>query len=211
MSFKDGEWWACCAFIIIISYTLGTLTGIPTWSVGDTKLSVMTDLATIIGGTSTVAMALIALITALSWRSNTKYQRKIQALDKLATQFSLFVNSVGLLKLELQHNKCWKQTVYNYDEDHLSELRNEESRNKIRTLFLTMRSQEDNFRILYDEFLIICEMNKKLVFSPYYFQKLETKFAKQSRSWEDAYTGYRDEAHKEINNYYIDLLKTNKL
>ncbi|WP_339718665.1 hypothetical protein [Marinomonas primoryensis] len=74
MSFKDVEWWVCCAFIIIISYALGTLTGIPTWSEGDTKLSVFSNMATGIAGIATAFAAFYAYRSFNSWPERQKQQ-----------------------------------------------------------------------------------------------------------------------------------------
>ncbi len=72
MNYKDGSWWACCAFIISISYILGTLTGIPTWSEDDTKLSVFSNMATGIAGIATAFAAFYAYRSFQSWEERTK-------------------------------------------------------------------------------------------------------------------------------------------
>lgn len=112
MSFKDVESWVCCTFIVMISYTLGTLTGIPTWSATDTKLSVFSNIATAIAGIATSFAAFYAYKSFQSWKDRTKEEhriaQKITSFKELTRAHqSLYLDTFNLLqaKAKLQFSK----------------------------------------------------------------------------------------------------------
>jgi hypothetical protein len=106
MNYKDVEWWVCCAFIIIISYTLGTLTGLPTWSATDTKLSIFSSMATSIAGIATAFAAFYAYRSFQSWEERVKKQHflenKTAAIKEVSLCFEMCMADIGLYLVKIQ-------------------------------------------------------------------------------------------------------------
>ncbi|UTW01210.1 hypothetical protein KDW99_08820 [Marinomonas rhizomae] len=88
MSFKDVEWWVCCAFIITISYTLGTLTGFPAWPANTDKLSVAFDLATIIASVATFFAAIYAYKSFATGPTRQRQQHKLERSSESLKELS---------------------------------------------------------------------------------------------------------------------------
>lgn len=92
MNYKDVEWWACCAFIIIIIYTLGTLTGFPAWLATDSKLSVMTDVATVLASFSATFATFYAYKSYNSWKEQQSREQSILLIKELAHSLNSVVS-----------------------------------------------------------------------------------------------------------------------
>jgi hypothetical protein len=88
MNFKDGSWWVCCAFIITISYTLGTLTGFPAWPANTDKLSVASDLATIIASVATFFAAIYAYKSFATGPTRQRLQHKLERSSESLKELS---------------------------------------------------------------------------------------------------------------------------
>lgn len=108
MSFKDGSWWVCCTFIIIISYTLGTLTGFPIWSATDSKLSVFSNFATSLAGIATLAAAFYAYKSFNSWEERVKKQHRLEqsaiALKELSQSYNIMMIDLRYLIINDAHD-----------------------------------------------------------------------------------------------------------
>ncbi|PJE54463.1 hypothetical protein [Marinomonas sp. BSi20584] len=108
MSFKDGSWWVCCTFIIIISYTFGTLTGFPIWSATDSKLSVFLNFTTSLAAIATLAAAFYAYKSFNSWEERIKKQHRLEqsaiALKELSQSYNAMMIDVRQLLINNSHD-----------------------------------------------------------------------------------------------------------
>ena len=137
MNYKDGSWWICCAFIITISYILGTLTGIPTWSEDDTKLSVMADVATVLASLATLAAAFYAFKSFSSWRNRLVEQHKFEQTALTLTEikrsyelicfylFDYIQETVNGNEYRKWHKECKEPETKKFYENELFRIYNE--------------------------------------------------------------------------------------
>lgn len=94
--FRNASWWVCSFFIGVFCYMFGTLTGLPTWSVTDTKLSVFSDMASGIAGVATLFAAIYAYKSFNSWEDRTKQQHKLERSSESLKELSRTYEQVML-------------------------------------------------------------------------------------------------------------------
>jgi hypothetical protein len=204
MNYKDVEWWVCCAFIIIISYTLGTLTGIPAWSETDTKLSVFSSIATGIAGLATAFAAFYAYKSFQSWEERTKKQHflenKAAAIKELSLCFQKCMADMGLYLAKTQRLEVHLKEVKGIH-DTVTKEKKKEVDLSYEKIFEDIYKYKSTFSFLesfYEE-SIIPEYNK-YGFGTHF--KAVSKLAKDGDDWVNTQNEYLVKGEMEILSLY---------